>query len=67
MGYIVTEAAFREFGKHGSRVPIAVTALALRYHLVFCLMAGYAGQFAVLEFAGREEIVSYLMAGSTIF
>lgn len=63
----MTEAAFRELGHHGSRVAIAVTALTLRHHLVFCLMTGYACQLAVLEFTGSEQIIRFLMAGGAIF
>lgn len=46
---------------------VAVAALTLWYHLVFCLMAGYASQFAVLEFTCGKQIICFLMAGGAIF
>lgn len=67
MSDTVTETAFGELGHHGCRVTVAVTALALRYHLVFCLMAGNTGKLAVLEFAGSKEIKGLLVAGRAIF
>jgi hypothetical protein len=67
MGDIVAEAAFREFGQHGCGVTIAVTALTLRYHFVFCLMAGDAAQIFMFESSGRQKLRRLFVAGSTIF
>ena len=50
---VVAETAFRELGQHCCRVRFAVAALALRHHLVFSLVTGYAGQVLVLEGTGR--------------
>jgi len=43
-----------------------VTGLALGYHLVFGLVAGHAAQFLVLEFAGRQQVISLLVTGGAV-
>lgn len=67
MGDAMAGSAFRELSHHGCRVTVTVTALALRHHLVFCLMAGYACQLAVLEFTCGKQIIRLLMAGGAVF
>jgi uncharacterized membrane protein (DUF485 family) len=62
----VTVSAFRELGQHCCRVGGAVTALALGHHLVFSLMAGYAAQFLVFEFAGQQQFVGFLVAAGAV-
>lgn len=62
----VAESAFRELGQHSSRVWCAVAALALRHHLVFCLMTGHATQTLVLKFTGRKQFVRFLVTGSAV-
>ena len=62
----VAVSTFRELGQHCRRVWRAVTGLALRYHLVFSLMAGYAAQVLVLELAGRKQFVSLLVTAGTV-
>ena len=57
-------AAFGELGVHGRRMRrFSVAALTLRDHLVFCLMAGRAQEFGVLERTGGQLLVSTIMAG----
>ena len=63
----MAEATFREFSQHCSRVAVAVAALALRYHLVLCLMASNAGKFAMFKLAGRKKVKCLFVAGCTIF
>ena len=43
-----------------------MTALALRNHLVFCLVTGCTGQFLVFEFACREQSVGSFVTGCAI-
>ena len=43
-----------------------MTALALRNHLVFCLMAGHATQGLVLEGTGSKQCVSFLVTAGTV-
>ncbi len=66
MGYAVAVAAFGELGKHAGRVRCAVAALALWYHLMLCLVTGYAAQVLVLESTGREKLIGCLMASGTV-
>ena len=44
----------------------AVAALALRDHLVFCLVTGGTGQFRVLELAGAQQGVSCFVAAGAV-
>ena len=62
----VAVSTFRELGQHCRRVWRAVTGLALRYHLVFSLMAGDASQVLVLELAGRKQFVSLLVTSGAV-
>ncbi len=62
----VAESAFRELGQHCGRVRCAVTALALRNHLVFCLMTGHATQVLVLEGTCRKRCVCCFVTGCAV-
>ena len=67
MGDVVAHAALRELSHHGRRVTVAVTILALRYHLVLGLMAGCTCQFAMFKLTCGKKIKRFLMAGGAIF
>src|SRR5512138_456376 len=66
MGDAVAVAAFRELGHDAGCVRYAVAVLALGYHLVFFLVAGYTEQRLVLGFAGGQEVERLAVAGSAL-
>ena len=54
-------AAFRKLSHNASRMWRPMAVLALGYHLVPFLMAGYACQGPVLGLAGAKEVESLLV------
>ena len=61
VGDVVTHAAFRELGHHGSRMRNTVAILTLGNHFVFCLVAGHAENRFMLGGAVGEQVVGFLV------
>lgn len=67
MSDAVAVTAFREFGHDACGVWYTVAILALGYHLVFLLVAGYAEERFVLGFAGDKQAERFGVTSAALF
>ncbi len=67
MGDTVAVAAFRELGHDSGCVRYTVAVLALRHHLMFFLVTGYAEKGLMFCLAGNNHFVSFCVTGSALF
>ena len=66
MGNAMTVATCREFRHHGIWMWNTMAILALRNHLMLCLMTVSTGNILMLGWAGLEKAKSLIMAGAAM-